>query len=302
MESEKTLKNRIREELNKNPLRYDNEIAEAIGVPTFMVRNLRSYEKYPRFTPYVKRRIEIEEYLTKEPQATDDEVAEIFSCCPATVATYRLAKGLPKAPRVKRVSDKTMKARQMLLDNPELNDLYISRESGISFAHVARQRDLLGLQRSRGKRTLKGRRLYDYSAIDIDITTGDISYGTIALRYKIPYSWVLLRAKEIGAGNRRRVSGDKKKKVMELLMLEPRPKDSEIAKIVGGCSGSYVSNLRKELGIKRLPPGLPKYEETRKAEELLRRHYPHEKSLAVIATEAGLTVATVTKIRNRISG
>jgi DNA-binding Lrp family transcriptional regulator len=299
--SDSTKQEEILAELQRDWQRYDSDIASIVGVPIKEVAKSRRKNYIPHYSPYVKRRMAIEADLRANPEVTDQQMAVKHRCCGVTVAKYRAELGLPKAKRaVKTMSEATLKARAMLEADPTLTDLYISRECGISFAHVARQRDLMGLPRSpRGNRmTRRKRDSHDYTKIDADILSNDFTYKVISLRNSVPYEWVTNRARVLGVTKKRAVTPEVYQKVLDLLQQEDRMTDRQIANTLGIVSAYIVSEIRRKAGIPRLQPGLPKREASRQAMALLSE--PDRKSLSQIARETGLTVTTVTKIRNRM--
>ena len=288
-------------ELERDWKRYDSEIASIVGVPINEVAKVRRKKLIPHYSPYVKRRMAIEADLRANPEVTDQQMAVKHRCCGVTVAKYRAELGLPKSKRAtKNPSEATLKARAMLESDPTLTDLHVSRECGISFAHVARQRDLLGIPRSPRANRMTGRKRdnYDYTKVDADILSNDFTYKVISLRNGIPYEWVTNRARKLGINKRPRVNSETYQKVLDLLQQENRMTEKQIALTLGIASVYTVSAIRKKAGIPRLKPGLPKEEASKKAMALLSE--PERKSLSQIARESGLTITTVTKIRNRM--
>ncbi len=297
-----TKQEEILAELERDWQRYDSDIASIVGVPMSEVAKVRRKKFIPHYSPYVKRRMAIEADLRANPEVTDQEMAVKHRCCGVTVAKYRAELGLPKSKRaVKRMSEATLKARAMLESDPTLTDLHVARECGISFAHVARQRDVMGIPRSpRSNRMARRKREnHDFTKIDEDILSNDFTYKVISLRNRVPYEWVTYRARQLGVTKRRAVTPEVYQKVLDLLQQEDRMTDRQIAMTLGIVSVYVVSEIRRKAGIPRLQPGLPKREASKKAMALLSE--PDRKSLSQIARETGLTVTTVTKIRNRMA-
>ena len=288
-------------ELERDWQRYDSDIASILGVSVKEVERLRRKTFTPHYTPYVKRRLAIEADLRVNPDLTDQELAVKHHCSTITVAKYRAGLGLPKSKnKVRKISEGTHKARAMLESDPMLTDIHISRECGISFAHVARQRDVLGIPRSPQSNRMASRVRgdYDYTRIDADINSNDFTYRVIAIRNEVPYEWVTQRAQQLGIKKRQRMSPEKYQKILDLLGQENRMTDKKIAVTLGVSSVYVVSEIRRKAGIPRLQPGVVKREATNQAMTLLSE--PERKSLSQIARESGLTVTTVRKIRNRM--
>lgn len=288
-------------ELERDWQRYDSDIASILGVSVKEVERLRRKTFTPHYTPYVKRRLAIEADLRVNPDLTDQELAVKHHCSTITVAKYRAGLGLPKSRnKVRKISEGTHKARAMLKSDPMLTDIHISRECGISFAHVARQRDVLGIPRSPQSNRMASRVRgdYDYTKIDADINSNDFTYRVIAIRNEVPYEWVTQRAQQLGIKKRQRMSPEKYQKILDLLGQENRMTDKKIAVTLGVSSVYVVSEIRRKAGIPRLQPGVVKREASNQAMTLLSE--PERKSLSQIARETGLTVTTVRKIRNRM--
>jgi DNA-binding Lrp family transcriptional regulator len=288
-------------ELERDWQRYDSDIASILGVSAKEVERLRRKTFTPHYTPYVKRRLAIEADLRATPDLTDQELAVKHHCSTITVAKYRAGLGLPKSKnKVRKISEGTHKARAMLELDPMLTDIHISRECGISFAHVARQRDVLGIPRSPQSNRMASRVRgdYDYTRIDADINSNDFTYRVIAIRNEVPYEWVTQRAQQLGIKKRQRMSPEKYQKILDLLGQENRMTDKKIAVTLGVSSVYVVSEIRRKAGIPRLQPGVVKREASNQAMTLLSE--PERKSLSQIARETGLTVTTVRKIRNRM--
>jgi DNA-binding Lrp family transcriptional regulator len=288
-------------ELERDWQRYDSDIASILGVSAKEVERLRRKTFTPHYTPYVKRRLAIEADLRATPDLTDQELAVKHHCSTITVAKYRAGLGLPKSKnKVRKISEGTHKARAMLELDPMLTDIHISRECGISFAHVARQRDVLGIPRSPQSNRMASRVRgdYDYTRIDADINSNDFTYRVIAIRNEVPYERVTQRAQQLGIKKRQRMSPEKYQKILDLLGQENRMTDKKIAVTLGVSSVYVVSEIRRKAGIPRLQPGVVKREASNQAMTLLSE--PERKSLSQIARETGLTVTTVRKIRNRM--
>lgn len=287
-------------ELESNPFRLDTEIGTAIGVPPSRVKLIRRNEGFPNYSHITRRKQQIQESLTQNPNQTNIELAIAYGTTASSVAKYRAEIGVDPTPRgawKREIGEGTKKCREMLMQGTELPDLYIAEECGISFAHVARQRDLLGLSRSpRSNRRVNLKKKFDWTGVDHDIKEDIISLTNIAIKYNIPVAWVNERSRSIGVRNRK-MTPETRKRVEDMLRQEPRPTSTQIAKAVG-LSASTVDKVRKDLGIPRLPPGRPKYEETKRAMVLLAQ--PNRAPLTEIAKKSGLTVTTVTKIRNRM--
>lgn len=291
----------IREDIKRDQYRYDHEIAETHGVNPSVVAFVREQEGLKPMSPYRKRQGDIMRHLKAHPEDTNTQIAVMYRCSGASVAKYRKLLNIPSARRgIQRPSDATLKARELLTNNPLMTDLEVSRESGISFAHVARQRDLLGIPRSpRNNRRPSQRLSYDYTQVDADLMAGDFSVNIIANRHSIPINWVRKRCDEIGVQRRRQLSPEERTRVEEMLKSPaPRMTCRQIATIMG-CSITTVDKIRKEIGLRRLPPGHPKWEERRKAREMLSA--PDRKPIAQIARECGLSVTTVVKMKNDIT-
>lgn len=287
-------------ELESNPLRFDSEIAEVVGVPPSRVKLVRRNGGFPNYSHITRRKSQIQESLLNDPSQTNSELAIAYGTTTASVAKYRAEIGVAPTPRGawrREIGEGTKKCREMLMKGTELPDIHIAEECGISFAHVARQRDLLGLSRSsRSNRLSSPKKNFDWTGVDYDINEDIISLATIAMKHGIPVGWVNERSRSIGVRNRK-MTPAVRAQIEEMLRQEPRPTSTEIGKAVG-LSASTVDKVRKDLGIPRLPPGRPKYEETKRAMVLLAQ--PNRPALTEIAKRSGLTVTTVTKIRNRM--
>jgi len=296
-----TQEEQIIAELERDWQRYDSEIASILDVPVKEVERVRRKTFTPHYTPYVKRRFAIEADIRMNPDLADSELAVKHRCTVITVAKYRAGLGFPQSKKPDRkISEGTKKARAMLESDPTLTDIHISRECGISFAHVARQRDALGIPRSPQSNRMSSRKRekYDYTKIDADINCNDFTYRVIALRNEVPYEWVTQRARQLGIRKRQPWSPERYQAVLDLLNQEDRMTDKKIALTLGISSVYLVSEIRRKAGIPRLLPGLPKREATTQAMALLSE--PERKSLAEIARESGLTITTVRKIRDRM--
>lgn len=287
-------------ELTLNPHRLDTEIGELLNLPAVRVGQIRRTKGFPNYSHITRRKFQIQAELQQNPDLTNSALAEKYGCSMISVARYRSEIGIAPAKRgngTYEVSEGTMKCREMLLAGTTLPDVHIAKACGISFAHVARQRDLLGLQRSgRSNRLPSTKSTFDFTGIDAEIIAKDMSLTRIAEKWSVPVSWVNERSRQIGI-RRNGVDQSTMDKIRELLMREDRMTTTQIAEMLN-VSASTVNNVRKKVGVKRLPPGLPKYEETKRAQKLLAD--PNRKSLSAIAKESNLTVATVTKIRNRM--
>ena len=292
----------IREDIKRDEYRYDGDIALAHDVQQSVVSFIREQEGLKPMSPYRKRQGDIMKHLKTNPGDTNTQISVLYRCSGATVAKYRKMLGVPSARRgIQQPSEATIKARELLTANPLITDLEVSRASGISFAHVARQRDLLGIPRSaRNNRRSSQRVVFDYTEVDADLRAGDLSLVIIASRHAIPMNWVRRRCEEIGVKRRRPLSPDERSQVEEMLKSPlPRMTCRQIAEAIG-CSVTTVDKIRKEIGLRRLPPGHPKWEERRKARELLSAD--NRKPLAEIARESGLSLTTVMKIKNDLAG
>jgi len=287
-------------ELTMNPHRLDTEIAELLGVSAIRVAGIRRAKGFPNYSHMTRRKEQIQAELRENPDLTNATLATKYNCALQSVARYRSELGIAPAKRGaygRPIGEGTLKCREMLLAGTDLPDIHIANECGISFAHVARQRDVLGLPRSgRSNRLPSAKRQFDFTGVEEEITNGDMTLARIAEKWSIPVSWVNERSRMMNV-RRKRLDEATKSKIGEMLRRKDRPTTTQIAETLG-ISSSTVNNVRKELGVKRLPPGRPKYEETKRAQKLLAS--PNRKSLAAIAKESHLTIATVTKIRNRM--
>ena len=287
-------------ELTKDPNRLDSEIGEILRVPSIRVGAIRRQRGFANYSYITRRKMLIQAELKNNPSISNMELARKHKTTAVTVARYREQVGVSPAPRGsagRPLSEGTMKCRAMLLDGTHLPDIHIAKVCGISFAHVARQRDLLGLPRSsRSNRLPTGRATYDFSVVDEEIRAGELTLVRIAEKHRIPVSWVTTRSTQVG-GRINRISPDVRKKIEDVLKQEKRPTTTVIGEMFG-VSSSTVNAIRREIGVRRLPPGLPKYEETKRATVLLSGK--KSMTLKAIAHESGLTVATVTKIRDRM--
>ena len=296
----KEQRDRVVAELTKNPNRLDVEIAEALGIEAVRVKDIRRQRGFPNYSHITRRKLAIQEELRDNPMLSNLELAEKYGTSAISVAKYREQVGIPPKPRGsanKPPSEGTLKCRAMLMAGTDLPDIHIAKVCGISFAHVARQRDLLNIPRSgRSNRIPTGKKIYDFSKVDADILANEMSLARIARKHNIPIVWVSERTKLLG-GRRRFLDADTRSKIRELLMREERMTTTEIGKMLG-VSSSTVNNVRKNMGVDRLPPGRAKIAETKRAQVLLSGKTPM--TLTAIARESGLTVTTVTKIRNRM--
>jgi predicted transcriptional regulator len=285
-------------ELTKNPRRLDSEIADLLGVNAIRVASIRRAKGFPNYSHVTRRKDNIQEELRQNPSLTNTYLSAKYNCSNATVACYREELNIPPAPRgPSQISEGTLKARAMLKEGTTLPDVHIASICGISFAHVARQRDVLGLPRSpRSNRVPSAKRHYDFTEIDQDIQSGIMSLSRITEKHNVPKAWVYERSRKLGVRTRK-VTPEIREQVEKILQQDERPTTTVIAQMFG-VSPSSVNNIRKRLGVKRLPPGLPKVEESKRAMMLLAE--PNRKTLTQIAVESGLTVTTVTKIRNRM--
>lgn len=292
----------IRDDIKRDEYRFDAEIAQGHGVLPAVVAYIRESEAMKPMTMYRKRQGDVMKHLREHPEMTDVDIAKLYRCTGTTVAKYRREMGIAPARRgIQQVSDNTIKARQMLTDNPTVTDLEVARACGISFAHVARQRDILGIPRSaRNNRRPSPRLSHDYTAIDADIRAGEMSMLLISQVHGIPVKWVKMRANEIGVQRRRSLSPDEHAKIEEMLRQgSPRMTCKQIASIMN-CSITTIDRIRKEIGLRRLPPGHMKWEERRKAREMLSS--PNRPAITVIARECGLSVTTVSKMMKDAGG
>ena len=292
----------IREDIQRDEYRHDSEIAKLHGVQWVVVAHIRDGLGLKPMTLTRMRMFDIIKHLRENPTHTDTSIAEHFGVSGATVAKYRRMLGIPSVRRGKQQpSDATLKARELLTNNPSMTDLEVSRQSRISFAHVARQRDFLGIPRSPiNNRRPSPRLTYDYTAVDADIKAGNYSVTMIAKIHDIPIAWVKKRMNELGVRRRRALSPEERLQVESLLKSgSPRMTCKQIASLYG-CSVSTIDKIRKEAGLRRLPPGNPKWEERRKAREML--NASDRKSLEVIARECGLSMTTVIKMTKDVNG
>ena len=194
-----------------------------------------------------------------------------------------------------------MTARALLLEQPNLPDSHIAELTGVSFAHIARQRDLMGIPRSpKATRKPNPRKLFDYTEVDKEIWAEDCSYKAIGIRHNIPYQWVTTRAKAIGYGAVNVAKSEIIAKTITELVNQPRRMTDRQIGIMLGVNPNYVRKIRLNAGIPRLEPGRPKYDERLRAQALLSESNP--KSLEAIARETGLTVTTVAKERDKMAG
>ena len=292
----------VRRELMRDPKRYDSDIALILGVKATEVSYYRRRNGYPNYSPYTIRHDAIHADLLADPAVHDSVLALKYRCSLPTVAKYRAELGLPKsAPKWRPAGEGTMHARAILLEQPTLPDSYIAELTGISFAHIARQRDLMGIPRSpKATRKPNPRELFDYTEVDKEIWAEDCSYKAIGIRHNIPYQWVTARAKAIGYSAVNVAKSEIIAKTIFDLVNQPRRMtDVQIGKMLK-VSPNYVRKIRLNAGIPRLDPGRPKYDECLRAEALLSE--PNRKSLKVIARETGLTVTTVAKVRDKMTG
>lgn len=293
----------VRRELMRDPKRYDSDIALIVGIKATDVSYYRRRNGYPHYSPYTIRHDAINAELLADPNVRDSVFALKYRCSLATVAKYRAELGLPiqpkRVPKRRPPGEKTMTARALLLEQPNLPDSHIAELTGVSFAHIARQRDLMGIPRSpKATRKHKPRELFDYTEVDKEIWAEDCSFKAISIRHNIRYQWVTARAKAIGYVRNCKNEAIAKT-VLDLVNQPRRMTDVQIGKMLG-VSPNYVRNIRLKAGIPRLDPGRPKYDECLRAEALLSE--PNRKSLKVIARETGLTVTTVAKVRDKMLG
>lgn len=291
----------VRRELMRDPKRYDSDIALILGLKATEVSYYRRRNGYPNYSPYTIRHDAINTELLADPSVRDSALALKYRCSLPTVAKYRAELGLPKSALryYRKAGEGTMQARAILLEQPTLPDSYIAELTGISDAHIGRQRDLLGIPRSpKATRKPNPRELFDYTEVDAEILAEDCSYKMISIRHDIRYQWVTARAKAIGYV-RNSKNETIAKTVLELVNQPRRMTDVQIGKMLR-VSPNYVRKIRLDAGIPRLDPGRPKHDECLKAEVLLSE--PNRKSLKVIARETGLTVTTVAKVRDKMTG
>ena len=293
----------VRRELMRDPKRYDSDIALIVGVKATDVSYYRRRNGYPHYSPYTIRHDAINAELLADPNVRDSVFALKHRCSLATVAKYRAELGLPiqpkRVPKRRPPGEKTMTARALLLEQPNLPDSHIAELTGVSFAHIARQRDLMGIPRSpKATRKPNPRELFDYTEVDKEIWAEDCSFKAISTRHNIRYQWVTARAKAIGYV--RNCKNEAIAKTIFDLVNQPRRMTDVQIGIMLGVSPNYVRKIRLDAGIPRLDPGCPKHEECLRAEALLSE--PNRKSLKVIARETGLTVTTVAKVRDKMLG
>ena len=289
----------------RDPKRYDSDIALIVGVKATEVSYYRRRNGYPNYSPYTIRHDAINAELLADPNVRDSVFALKHRCALATVAKYRAELGLPiqpkRVPKRRPPGEKTMTARALLLEQPNLPDSHIAELTGVSFAHIARQRDLMGIPRSpKATRKPNPRELFDYTEVDKEIWAEDCSYKAIGIRHDIRYQWVTARAKAIGYSAVNVAKSEIIAKTIFDLVNQPRRMtDVQIGKMLT-VSPNYVRKIRLDAGIPRLDPGRPKHDECLQAEVLLSE--PNRKSLKVIARETGLTVTTVAKVRDKMTG
>lgn len=291
----------VRWELMRDPKRYDSDIALILGIKATEVAYYRRQKGYPHYSPYTIRHEAVNADLLADPTVRDTVLALKHRCSNGTVARYRAELGLPKnrGSGTRPAGEKTITARGLLREQPNLTDSYIAELTGVSFAHIARQRDLMGLPRSpKNNRKPSARKLFDYTEVDKEIWAEDCSFKAISIRHNIRYQWVTARAKEIG--HVRNFKDETIPKTVLDLVNQPRRMTDVQIGIMLGVSPNYVRKIRLNAGIPRLEPGRPKYDERLRAQALLSES--NRKSLEVIARETGLTVTTVAKERDKMAG
>lgn len=296
-----TQKAMVRWELMRDPKRYDSDIALILGVKATDVAYYRRQKGYPHCSPYTIRHEAVNADLIADPTVRNSVLALKHHCDVATVAKYRTELGLPKNVGwgTRPAGEETMHARAILREQPNLTNSYIAKLTGVSFTHVARQRDFMGIPRSpKNNRKPKARELFDYTEVDKEIWAEDCSYKAIGIRHNIRYQWVTARAKAIGYV-RKTKDETIPKTILDLVNQPRRMTDRQIGRMLG-VNPNYVRKIRLNAGIPRLEPGRPKYDERLRAQALLSESNP--KSLEAIARETGLTVTTVAKERDKMAG